>query len=305
MGMFRVDRFFRTLYQRLLLGKKVYALVGPAGTGKSFRAQLIAQKVGATVIVDDGLIIRGESILGGTSAKDQSSGYRAVRTAIFADPGHALASKRILSRLDFKKILLLGTSDRMILTIADRLGLPHPVRTIYIDEIATEVEIEAARLSRRRTGKHIIPVPVVEVLKKPRNIFMVPIHVLLNRGLPLRRRTRFEKTVVKPEYSNRGKVLISHKALTQMVCHCVEEYDSDLKVLKVVIGDEWNSYDLEVVLEVPYESRMGGHLHGLQRYLLDSLEHFAGIDVTRINVTVGQVREPSPEEEAGEGGGEE
>ena len=48
---------------------KVYALVGESGTGKSFRAKLVAQKHGIDMIIDDGLLIRDNRILAGHSAK--------------------------------------------------------------------------------------------------------------------------------------------------------------------------------------------------------------------------------------------
>jgi len=53
----------------LLRGVKSYALVGSSGTGKSFRAKLVAQKYGIDLIIDDGLLIRGDQILAGRSAK--------------------------------------------------------------------------------------------------------------------------------------------------------------------------------------------------------------------------------------------
>jgi ABC-type antimicrobial peptide transport system ATPase subunit len=34
---------------------KTYALIGGSGTGKSFRAKLLAQKYGIDFIIDDGL----------------------------------------------------------------------------------------------------------------------------------------------------------------------------------------------------------------------------------------------------------
>jgi ABC-type oligopeptide transport system ATPase subunit len=39
--------------------KKVFALVGGSGTGKSFRAKLVAQKYGIDFIIDDGLLDKG------------------------------------------------------------------------------------------------------------------------------------------------------------------------------------------------------------------------------------------------------
>jgi ABC-type dipeptide/oligopeptide/nickel transport system ATPase component len=44
---------------------KVYALIGESGTGKSFRAKLVAQKYGIEHIIDDGLLIKENKILAG------------------------------------------------------------------------------------------------------------------------------------------------------------------------------------------------------------------------------------------------
>ena len=48
---------------------KVYAFVGPSGTGKSYRAQLVASENNIHYIIDDGLLIDENEVLAGTSAK--------------------------------------------------------------------------------------------------------------------------------------------------------------------------------------------------------------------------------------------
>ena len=53
-----------TIY-RLINGIKVFALVGPSGTGKSFRSQLLAKKYGIEYIIDDGLLINDDKIIAG------------------------------------------------------------------------------------------------------------------------------------------------------------------------------------------------------------------------------------------------
>ena len=63
-------------------GIKVFALVGKSGTGKSFRAQLVAQRFGIEIIIDDGLAIKDQRILGGKSAKKEKRQYTAVKTAL-------------------------------------------------------------------------------------------------------------------------------------------------------------------------------------------------------------------------------
>jgi len=48
---------------------KTYAFVGPSGTGKSYRAQLVASEHEINYIIDDGLLIKDNEIIAGNSAK--------------------------------------------------------------------------------------------------------------------------------------------------------------------------------------------------------------------------------------------
>ncbi len=48
---------------------KVYAFIGPSGTGKSYRAQMVASENNIAYIIDDGLLINENDVIAGTSAK--------------------------------------------------------------------------------------------------------------------------------------------------------------------------------------------------------------------------------------------
>ena len=73
-----------------LRGVQVTALVGKSGTGKSFRAQLIARKYNIEAIIDDGLLIQGQKILAGTLRQAGAGcAIEAVKTAVFHDESHA------------------------------------------------------------------------------------------------------------------------------------------------------------------------------------------------------------------------
>ncbi|GHV81596.1 hypothetical protein AGMMS49991_01540 [Spirochaetia bacterium] len=102
---------------------KVYALTGESGTGKSFRAKLVAQKYGIDFIIDDGLLIRDNRILAGHSAKKEKTFLAAVKVALFDHKAHRDEVARKLQSEKFKKILLLGTSEKMVNKIASRLQL--------------------------------------------------------------------------------------------------------------------------------------------------------------------------------------
>ena len=57
-----MNRVFKFAFSHLN-GIKVFALVGRSGTGKSHHSKLLAQKYHIDLIIDDGLLIRGDKIL--------------------------------------------------------------------------------------------------------------------------------------------------------------------------------------------------------------------------------------------------
>ena len=64
---------------------KVYAFVGPSGTGKSYRAQMVASENNISYIIDDGLLIKGNDVIAGNSAKKAPTKIETVKKAIFVD----------------------------------------------------------------------------------------------------------------------------------------------------------------------------------------------------------------------------
>ena len=64
---------------------KVYAFVGPSGTGKSYRAQMVAGENDIHYIIDDGLLIRDNDVIAGVSAKKAPTKIETVKRAIFID----------------------------------------------------------------------------------------------------------------------------------------------------------------------------------------------------------------------------
>jgi hypothetical protein len=284
---------FRNIYYHLvyaLRGVRVFALVGGSGTGKSFRAKLVAEKYGIELIVDDGLLIRDQKILAGRSAKKEKGILAAIGTALFADEKHADSVRQILAKQNFKRILLIGTSEKMVRKIGKRLHLPHPTKILQIEDIASREEITAAIRSRNSEGKHIIPVPALEVKRNYPHIFLDSMKIFFKRRFqPLKSGNIIEKTVVRPEYSSRGSVSISEAALTQMVIHCVQEFDSSMSVEKVIVDRERMDYGLEVVLSVPFLGQGAAPLYELQEYIAKNIESFTGLILKEVNVTIGRV----------------
>ena len=93
---------------------KVYALVGKSGTGKSYQAMNLCRDLDIEVIIDDGLLIYGNGILAGTSAKRQETVIGAIKTAL-------LATNCPLGIWDAKLVEQLAFEDKYSSTIDEHL----------------------------------------------------------------------------------------------------------------------------------------------------------------------------------------
>jgi adenylate kinase family enzyme len=268
---------------------KTYALVGESGTGKSFRAKLVAQKYGIDFIIDDGLLIRDNRIVAGHSAKKEKTFMAAVKVALFDEKAQRDEVARKLQTEKLKKILVLGTSEKMVNKIAGRLMLPPPDKIIKIEDIASQEDIEKAIRTRKIEGKHVIPVPSIEVKRNYPNIFYDAIRIFKRKNGPAAigpiPRVH-EKSVVRPEYSKRGKVIISEAALSQMVIHCVDEYNQNIRIKKIVVKDDDAGYRLVITIDVPYGTQLGGNMHELQQYIIDNIERYTGILIEGVNIII-------------------
>ncbi len=273
----------------LVRGVRVFALVGGSGTGKSFRAKLVAQKFGIDMIIDDGLLINGDAIVAGKSAKREKLYMSAVKTALFHEKAHRDEVARVLQKTRWKKILIIGTSEKMTMKIAERLQIPYPAKTIKIEDIASREEIDTAIRARKVEGKHVIPVPAIEIKRSYPRIFYDSIRVFLQRNLSpggLSTPKLYEKSVVRPEFSKRGRVAISESALSQMVIHCIDEFDDSIRIQKITVRSDSQGYRLTVVIEVPFGSQLSGKIHNLQQYIIDNIERFTGILIEEVNLVI-------------------
>lgn len=273
-------------------GITIYALVGESGTGKSFRAKLLAQKYNIEALIDDGLLIQDDKILAGKSAKKEKTYMGAVRIALFDDKQHRDSVAKEIQKLHIKRILILATSEKMSQKIAERLQLPAPEKIIKIEDIATREEIEKAIRSRQIEGKHVIPVPAIEVKKSYPQIFANSVKVFFNqnkRKLTGKEAKIYEKSVVTPEFSKKGRIEISEAALSQMVLHCVNEHDEAIRVKKLAIKTDSHGYRLVITIDVPFGTQLTGKIHNLQQYIIDNIERFTGILIEEVSIIIDQI----------------
>ena len=273
-----------------LKGVKVYALVGKSGTGKSFRAKLVSQKHKLDIIIDDGLLIKDQKIIAGRSAKKERVYLSAIKTALFDDPVHRREVRAALEDQEFKRVLIIGTSEKMVRKIADRLNLPAPFRVIRIEEVATREEIEKAVNSRKDTGKHVIPVPAIEVARNYPHLLYETVRVFLKRGkfFLSKKAAGFEKSVVRPEFGTKGKVTISETAL-----HCADEYDPSFRIKKVTVRTSAPGYILNIFVEIPFGKQLSGNIHDFHEYIVENIERYTGIMIAKADIIIDQISAPT------------
>ena len=100
---------------------EVYALVGSSGTGKSFKALEFAYENDIEYIIDDGILIYKNKVLAGISAKQANTTIEAVKRAIFYNLEHRQEVREAIKKENIRKILIIGTSKKMVNQIVERL----------------------------------------------------------------------------------------------------------------------------------------------------------------------------------------
>ncbi len=193
-----------------------------------------------------------------------------------------------LQKSNFKKILIIGTSVKMVNKIASRLKLPEPEKIFKIEDLASKDEIETAMRIRNSEGKHVIPVPTIEITRTYPQFVYDSMRIFFKNKIPSpwKKKKMYEKTIVRPEFGKRGKITMSEAAVTQMVVHCLDEFDDTIKVKKVLIKNEPEGYNLNVKLRVPIKLQVSGTLSELQTYIAESLERYGGMIINQVNIEV-------------------
>ena len=257
---------------------KIFALVGSSGTGKSHQANYLANQKKIDTIIDDGLLIKNGKKLAGISAKREATIMQAVRRAIFLDENHALEVKTKILETNPEKILILGTSDKMINKIVAALELPEVSEIIRIEEISSELDIQTAKKIRLDHGKHLIPIPTIEIKKDFPNYFMDSFRTFMMRK---GQKNVIESTIIRPKFSKLGKLIISEHVIEdflEYVCSKTELVSEILKS-KVTFSDEGVKIYSEV--EVYYGWNIMEGIRIFQEEVMKLIEDLTGLNVLR------------------------
>ncbi len=267
---------------------KVYAFVGPSGTGKSYRAQMVANEKGINYIIDDGLLISGNEVLAGISAKKAPTKIETVRNALFQNEERKKEIQNVVKKKKPESILILGTSDEMVRRIASNLGFPPISETIYITDVATEEEMATARNVRVTQGKHVIPVPTFAIKKDFSGYLLDPLQIFKSTG---KGKAPYisEKSIIRPTFSYMGNFKISDTVFKQII-DCVADKTKGVNKIYRTIIKKHEGFDdgiyiyIEVIIEFGYN--INETMGMLKKKITREIENLTAMNVLRMEIVV-------------------
>ena len=262
---------------------KVFAFVGPSGTGKSYRAQMVAAENDVHFIIDDGLLIKDNEVIAGNSAKKASTKIETVKKALFIQEEQSKEIQKALKKYKAESILLLGTSDGMVEKIAENLKLPKISKTIYITDVATEEEMETARRIRVTEGKHVIPVPTFEIKKDFSGYLLDPLQIFKARGNGQKPYIS-EKSIIRPTFSYMGNFTISDNVFKQLVEYLANKLEEVNRVLKTRVRNSDEGAIIYMEVEVVYGCNVVETLKDFKIKAIREIENWTAMNVAEMDV---------------------
>ena len=268
---------------------EVYAFIGPTGTGKSHRASKVAHDYAADVIIDDGLLIKDNKIIAGSSAKYEANKIRSVKKAIFIDEEHAGQVSKALRELNINRVLVLGTSRNMVERIVKALQLPPVAKVIRIQDVSTPAAIMKARETRLTQNKHIVPVPKIELQPHFPNFLIDPMKFFGKSS----RQARYhygEVSVVRPNrFSVFGKLIITERAVSMIVRHELLKDSALVSVSRIAVKNMENperGLTLRLDVSIRYGVSIPATIHSAQDRIKTQVEYMTWMTVNEVDIFV-------------------
>ena len=276
---------------------KTYAFIGPSGTGKSYRAQYVASQRDIKYIIDDGLLIKESQVIAGISAKKAPTKIETVKNALFLDDEKKEDIQKAIKKYKPESILILGTSDSMVDKIAENLGLPPIAERIYINEVATQDEMDTARRIRVTQGKHVIPVPTFEIKKDFSGYLLDPLQIFKSKGKNEEPYIA-EKSIIRPTFSYLGNFTISDSVFKDIIVTVAKKVEGVYRVLKIRVDKTQNDtagVRLYIEVSIEYGSNMIDTLRILKKETRREIENLTAMYISDVEIVAKQLHFPEEE----------
>lgn len=270
---------------------KVYAFVGPSGTGKSYRAQMVASEKNINFIIDDGLLIKDNEVIAGESAKKAPTKIETVKHALFYKEEEKEEIQKALKKYKPESILILGTSDGMVQKIATNLELPEITETIYITDVATKQEMETARRIRVTEGKHVIPVPTFQIKKDFSGYLLDPLQIFKSKGKGQKPYIS-EKSIIRPTFSYMGNFTISDTVFRQILEYLASKTPGIYKIQKTRVENYGEGVKLYMEVTVVYGFNVVKDIKDFKEKAKKEIEKLTAMNVVELEVVAKNIYVP-------------
>lgn len=270
---------------------RVYAFVGPSGTGKSYRAQMVAGENNISYIIDDGLLVNENEVVAGESAKKAPTKIETVKHAIFIDEKEREEMKEAIKKYKPESILILGTSDGMVAKIAENLGLPKIQKTIYIQDVATETEMKTAKNIRVTQGKHVIPVPTFEIKKEFSGYILDPLQIFKSKGSGNKPYIS-EKSIIRPTFSYLGNFTISDTVFRQITEYLAKKEEGISRIIRTRVENYGEGPSVYMEVAVIYGHNVVEELKEFKEKCIKEIEKLTTMNVLKITVIAKSIEMP-------------
>lgn len=230
-----------------------------------------------------GLLVNENEVVAGVSAKKAPTKIETVKHAVFIDDNDREEMRKAIKKLKPEAILILGTSDGMVEKIAANLELPKIEKTIYINEVATENEMETARRIRVTEGKHVIPVPTFEIKKDFSGYILDPLQIFKSKGVG-KKPYISEKSIIRPTFSYLGNFTISDTVFRQILEYLAKKNEAIYKVSRIRVENygEGPYIYMEVVIE--YGNNVIETLEDFKLKIKKEIENLTTMNVQKMTV---------------------
>ncbi|SFH71659.1 Asp23 family, cell envelope-related function [Tindallia magadiensis] len=264
---------------------RVTFLIGSSGTGKSYQAMNLASQRDIRYIIDDGLLIKENKIIAGKSAKREASRLGAVRRALFMDRQH---QQKVIESLEKEKpeaIMVLGTSRKMVDIISEQLSLGEPDHVLWLEDLVSREEIELAQKIRKQEGKHVIPVPALQLKKDFSGYFLNPIKALRSLGKESGSAEHY-KSVVRPTFSYKGHYTISDGVIRSLVHYSFNQFSEVQPVGRTFVQNSATGLEIQLEVRVAYGVSIPKTLEKLQQSIIDEVEGMTSLHIDQVMIHV-------------------
>lgn len=180
----------------------------------------------------------------------------------------------------------------MVNRITHALELPAPKRYIHIEEVARPEEIRKASEARHKEGKHVIPVPTMELKPHFKGYLLDSLKFLRYRkkGKMGKKLAAAEKSVVRPVFSYYGKLVFADEVFRQLVSWALQPLADNVAVHDVSgVKSEKQANGLILKLSLQIKGartpdQMKAMVSEIRNYIQTEIEYTTGMSVETIKI---------------------